>query len=74
MLKQAIDPDAAGLRFLSRNVEDLMLTANNAWCLDFDNVTEISDAMSAAMCVISTGGSLVRRELYTDEGETILLV
>jgi hypothetical protein len=72
VLKRVIDPDAAELRFLTRNFEDLMLTANNAWCLAFDNVTEIWDTVSAALCVISTGGALVRRKKYTNEDETFL--
>ena len=71
-LKRLIDPDAAELRFLTCSFEGLMLTANNAWCLAFDNVTEITDTVSAALCVISTGGSLVQRRKYSREDETIL--
>jgi hypothetical protein len=72
VLKRLIDPHAAELRVLTKNLEDLMLTAKNAWCLAFDNISEISDAVSAALCVISTGGTLVKRALYTNDDETIL--
>ena len=70
-LRDLIDPSAAPLRTLPRNTRDLMISATNAWTLNFDNVSYIADWMSDALCGLSTGTGFATRELYTDSEEAI---
>jgi hypothetical protein len=51
-----VDPVAGGRRALPGKLEDLMITASNAWVLSLDNVTRVSEAQSNALCALSTGG------------------
>src|SRR6201987_5256446 len=66
-----IDPNTAPLRAEPSNVRDLMISANNAWCLGYDNLSSLSDQLSDALCSLSTGGGFSTRELYTNESEKI---
>ncbi len=51
-----------------KTIEDLMVFALHSWLLSFDNITAISDAMSEALCRLSTGGTTIARRLYTNCG------
>ncbi len=69
--KALIDPSKACLRTMPRNERDLMIAANNSHILGFDNVSFIPPWLSDAFCMLSTGGGLSTRELYTDDEEVI---
>ena len=71
LVRDLIDPSAAPLRTLSCNTRDLMISATNAWTLNFDNVSTVQDWMSDALCGLSTGTGFATRELYTDSEEAI---
>ncbi|MCH7485270.1 MAG: hypothetical protein IIA90_09025, partial [Chloroflexi bacterium] len=71
LMRDLIDPSAAPLRTLPRNTRDLMISATNAWTLNFDNVSYIPAWMSDALCGLSTGTGFATRELYTDSEEMI---
>jgi putative DNA primase/helicase len=49
-----------------------MIATNNSWITVFDNVSKISEAMSDALCRISTGAAFATRKLYTDDEEVII--
>jgi hypothetical protein len=66
-----VDPNAAPLRAEPKDGRDLMITANNAWCLAYDNLSHVPPWLSDAMCRLSTGGGYATRELYTDQDEII---
>ena len=55
-----------------KNVQDLMVAATTSWTQCFDNVREISDPISDALCRLSTGGAMVARKLYTDNTPTMM--
>ena len=74
VLRTVIDPNAAPLRAEPRNVENLIIAANNSWIVNLDNMECLQPWCSDALCRITTGGGLSRRELYTDDGESILNV
>ncbi len=63
---QLIDPSRVGLQVMARNVNDLAIAGQNAHVLAFDNVRDITTAMSDHLCVASTGGDVSKRQLYTD--------
>jgi hypothetical protein len=48
-----------------------MIAARNSWCVAFDNLSGLPVWLSDALCRLSTGGGLSKRELYTDEGEIL---
>ena len=71
MLRDLVDPYKARLRRLLTHDRDLMIAANNAWVLAYDNLSRLEPALSDALCVLSTGGGYSCRALYTDDEEAI---
>jgi hypothetical protein len=71
MLRELIDPNAAPLRAEPNDGRDLMIAANNSWCLAYDNLSNVPPWLSDALCRLSTGGGFATRELYSDQDEII---
>lgn len=71
LLRACVDPNSAPLRAEPKDGRDLMISANNSWCLAFDNLSYIPPWLSDALCRLSTGGGFATRELYTDQDEII---
>lgn len=71
LLRELVDPNAAPLRAEPKDGRDLMIAANNSWCLSYDNLSHVPPWLSDAMCRLSTGGGFATRELYTDQDEII---
>jgi len=67
-----IDPSAGGGSALPTKDKDLFVAAANSLTLWYDNVSRISAHTSDNLCRLVTGGSHTSRELYTDDGESIL--
>jgi hypothetical protein len=72
VLRALIDPNAANLRTAPRDERDLVITASNSWLVVLDNVSNLADWLSDALCRLATGGGLATRQLYTDTDEVIL--
>ncbi|MEQ9379381.1 MAG: hypothetical protein RJP95_00850 [Pirellulales bacterium] len=70
-IRKLIDPNRAPLRSEGRNVHELMLAANNSWCLAYDNISYVTPQFSDALCRMSTGGGFTTRKLYCDQEEQI---
>jgi hypothetical protein len=66
LLRALVDPRVADLIDMSFSIEDLQVEADGVHVLGFDNITYISDAMSNALCRISSGMAASRRKLYTN--------
>lgn len=71
LLRQLVDPNAAPLRTLPREVRDLFIAANSAYVLGFDNLSNMRVWISDALCRLATGGGFATRTLYTDEDEML---
>jgi hypothetical protein len=71
LLKALLDPGTTPLRSIPKEVRDLMIAANNSWCLTFDNLSGLPDWLADAFCRLSTGGGFGTRELYTDAEECL---
>jgi hypothetical protein len=71
ILRELVDPNAAPLRAEPSDARDLMIGANNSWCLAYDNLSHVPPWLSDALCRLSTGGGFATRELYTDQDEVI---
>ncbi|MCX7850029.1 DNA primase [Thermus sp.] len=74
MLKTLVDPSEGGMRLEPRGVEDLVLGARGGLVLGLDNLAGLPPWLSDALCVLSTGGALSKRQLYTDAEEVVLEV
>lgn len=71
IFRQLIDPNAAPVRAEPKSTRDLMIQANNAWVMCFDNLSSMKPDLSDALCRLATGGGFSTRCLYTDEDEAI---
>ena len=71
LLKALIDPGIAPVRTAPREERELMIAANSAHMLAFDNVSGLPAWLSDALCRIASGGSLAVRQLYTDDAEVL---
>jgi hypothetical protein len=71
MTRALIDPNQAPLRRPPRETRDLMIAATNGWIVAFDNLSGIAQDLSDAICMLSTGGGISTRELYTDAEEKL---
>lgn len=73
-LKRILDPSKAPLRSFPKDEGDLLIAASRNRVLAFDNAGELKDWQSDAICRLSTGGGLSKRELFSDADEVILEV
>lgn len=71
-VRSLVDPATSPIRSAPRNEHDLMIAARNGWVLAFDNLSNVPDWLSDAMCRLATGGGFSTRQLFTDADETIL--
>ena len=53
-------------------MKELPLAAANQYLLAFDNLSGISKEGSDLLCVVSTGGVMTARKLYTNSEEEIV--
>jgi hypothetical protein len=74
MLRRLVDPNAADLRALPRNEDDLLIAALNGRVVAFDNVSWLEPWLADALCRVATGAGFGKRMLYSDLGETIVSV
>jgi energy-coupling factor transporter ATP-binding protein EcfA2 len=74
MLRKLVDPNAADLRKMPRDENDLLIAALNGRVVALDNVSYIEADMADAICQVATGAGFGKRTLYSDLGETIICV
>jgi hypothetical protein len=74
MLRKMVDPNAADLRAMPRNEDDLLIAALNGRVVALDNVSFVENDMADALCRVATGAGFGKRTLYSDLGETIVSV
>jgi hypothetical protein len=71
LLRLLTDPNQAPLRAAPRDERDLAIAAANGHVVALDNLSQIPDWLSDALCRLSTGGGFTTRALFTDREETI---
>ena len=71
-LRALIDPNASPARGEPKEVGDLMIAAVNGWIISLENLSYLPPWLSDALCRLSTGGGLSKRELYTNGDEVLL--
>ena len=60
------DPNVVGVQAFPRQHKDLVVAAQHAHVLFFDNLREIRPLMADTLSIAATGGSVTARRLYTD--------
>jgi hypothetical protein len=71
VLRSLVDPNTATLRTAPRKERDLVIAGNNAWILNFDNLSGLPPWLSDGLCRLATGGGFATRQLYTDHDEVL---
>jgi hypothetical protein len=71
ILRMAVDPSRAPIRALPKSLEDLAVAGLHSWALCFDNLSDISDSFSDALCRMATGSGYATRSLYTNDEEAL---
>jgi hypothetical protein len=71
LLRGIIDPNLAPIRCIPKEDEDILIAAHNSWVICFDNLSGIPDRLSDIFCRLATGGGFSKRELYTNNEESI---
>lgn len=73
LIRNFIDP-AKQKDLLKKEIDsvELPVAANSQYLLAFDNLSGISKEGSDLLCVVSTGGAMTKKKLYTDTDEIII--
>lgn len=66
LVQALIDPCVVGNQSFPNNKKDLVVAAQHAHVLFFDNMRNIKPSMADTLSIASTGGSTTTRRLYTD--------
>ena len=74
LISRIIDPRIVGVQMMPRNMKDLVIAAQRAHLLSFDNLRGFRGSASDILCVMVTGGAIVLRKLYTDDEPHIVYV
>ena len=73
-MRDLFDPNAGKVRRVPKSEDDLFVQAAASACLVYDNLSNIPEWLSDALCTIATGASYTKRQLHTDSDEIILTV
>lgn len=74
MLCNLLDPKPSQRRSPPKSEQDLTISLVNCHIRMYENVSEMPDWLSDALCRVSTGQAFGSRTLYTNEDETVLSV
>ncbi len=72
LVRRLIDPHVAELRAEPRTIDDVMIAASRSRVVALDNLSHLAPWLSDALCRVATGGALTKRELYSNDDETII--
>jgi energy-coupling factor transporter ATP-binding protein EcfA2 len=74
LISRIIDPRIVGVQVMPRNMKDLVIAAQRAHLLCFDNLRGFRGSASDILCGMVTGTAVVLRKLYTDDEPHIVYV
>jgi len=72
VLRSLTDPNAVPVRSPPRDVRDVYIAATKSAMIAYNNLSDLPDFMSDALCTATEGSGDSRRELYTDEDESLI--
>ena len=71
LVKALVDPSSIPTRAAPRNERDLLIAAENAHLLVFNNLSGIAPWLSDALCCLLFGSGVATRRLHTDREEEV---
>ena len=71
VLRALVDPSTLATRSFPGDERDLVIAAQGAHVLAFDNLSRIKPAMADALCRLATGGGFATRKLHSDADEVL---
>jgi hypothetical protein len=71
IVRRLIDPSLMEVTGLPRDAGQLAQQLSHHWCLFFDNVSDLPEWLSDALCKAVTGDGFSKRELYSDDDDII---
>ncbi len=71
ILRSLVDPSTVPLRSPPKNEHDLVIDSVSSWTIAFDNISELPQWLSDALCRLATGGGYATRTLYTDRDQEL---
>jgi hypothetical protein len=72
VLSRLIDPSPAPVRAAPQSLDGWVVAADGSHVVALDNLSQIPEWLSDALCRASTGEALLRRALYTDSDLALL--
>jgi hypothetical protein len=72
MVRLLTDPNSRPVRSKPKDLRDVYIAAIKSGMVAYNNLSSLPDWLSDALCVISEGSSESRRELYTDDDESVV--
>ena len=72
ILAHLVDPHISGVRSVPKSERDLFVAGQHRHLLPLDNVSQITNEMSDALCRISTGATFAARKNFSDGDEVFL--
>ena len=72
--QKLVDPSTTGAQTLPKDARGLAIMTQLAHLLVVDNLRDITPAMSDALCIAATGGTLAWRQLYSDDAQKNLFL
>ena len=67
-----LDPNVVPLRSQPREEADMLIAASNGLVVAYDNLSKLPDWLSDALCRLTSGGGVGKRQFFTDGDEFIL--
>ena len=71
MLRRLVDPSVMEILSFPRNENELVQALDHHWMALFDNVSNLPDWVSDALCRAVTGGGFSKRQLYSNNEDVI---
>jgi hypothetical protein len=71
VLRRLVDPHQVSLEPQPGSLREMAIAAQGSWVLAYDNLSQLTTAMSNALCMVATGGGFRTRALFTDDEEAI---
>ena len=71
IIRSLIDPSEIEEMALKKNIDEIDLEFEKNYLVNYGNVSSINQEQSDRICLAVTGGSVMRRKLYTDN-ETVI--
>lgn len=72
MLRASIDPTGAESSLRPKDEDSLAVAARHSHLIDLDNLSSVPAWLSDMLCILSTGGTVSKRKLFTDDTRKVI--